>query len=87
MTLVYEYVYTHEYVEVMCTYCNGLIIMPWFLVQVVLNATGDTPIIKKKNWRLDREKKMEYISSFVKHVLKCDRSESLASFALLITKL
>lgn len=40
-------------------------------------ATGDAPIMKQKNYKVDNDKKVEWIIAFIRKYLKLDDSESL----------
>ncbi|XP_065066045.1 autophagy protein 12-like [Rhopilema esculentum] len=46
-------------------------------VDVLLKATGDAPIMKKKKWAVDQNKQVSYLIDFIKKYIKCDPSESL----------
>merc|ERR1712227_525039 len=46
-------------------------------VEVRLMATGDAPIMKQKNYKVDNEKKIEWIIAFIRKYLKLEDSESL----------
>ena len=48
-------------------------------VDVLLKPAGDAPIMKKKKWAVDRNKKVSYISDFIKRFIKMQPSESLVS--------
>ena len=40
-------------------------------------ATGDAPIMKQKNYKVDNDKKVEWIIAFIRKYLKLEDSESL----------
>ena len=42
-------------------------------------ATGDAPIMKQKNYKVDNDKKIEWIIAFIRKYLKLEESESLVS--------
>ena len=50
------------------------------LVEVRLMATGDAPIMKQKNYKVDQEKKVEWIIAFIRKYLKLEDAESLVRF-------
>jgi hypothetical protein len=45
-----------------------------------LKATGNAPIMKKKKWAVDPEKKIGWIIEFMKKYLKLEHSERLVRF-------
>jgi ubiquitin-like protein ATG12 len=47
-----------------------------------LKATGNAPIMKKKKWSVDPERKIGWIIEFMKKYLKLDRSEHLVRFKI-----
>lgn len=46
-------------------------------IDILLKATGNAPIMKKKKWSVDPDKKIGMIIEFIKKYLKLDHSESL----------
>ena len=54
------------------------------LVEVRLMATGDAPIMKQKNYKVDQEKKVEWIIAFIRKYLKLEDAESLVRFFFLL---
>ncbi|XP_045193665.1 ubiquitin-like protein ATG12 [Mercenaria mercenaria] len=46
-------------------------------VDVLLKPAGDAPIMKKKKWAVERNKKIVYISDFIKKFIKMSANESL----------
>jgi len=46
-------------------------------VDILLKATGDAPIMKKKKWTVERSKRISWVSDFIKKYIKSDPSESL----------
>ncbi|PNF16673.1 Autophagy protein 12-like [Cryptotermes secundus] len=46
-------------------------------IDILLKATGNAPIMKKKKWAVDPERKIGWIIEFMKKYLKLDRSEHL----------
>jgi hypothetical protein len=57
--------------------------LPWiFSVDILLKATGNAPIMKKKKWAVDPERKIGWIMEFMKKYLKLDRSEHLVRFQI-----
>ena len=53
-----------------------------FPVDILLKATGNAPIMKKKKWAVDPDKKIGWIMEFIKKYLKLDRSEQLVIFKI-----
>ena len=51
----------------------------WLLVEVRLQATGDAPIMKQKNYKVDAEKRIDWIITFIRKYLKLEESENLVS--------
>ena len=50
-------------------------------------ATGDAPIMKQKNYKVDNDKKIEWIIAFIRKYLKLEESESLVSEFEIVTLL
>ncbi|KAI1292147.1 Autophagy protein 12-like [Halotydeus destructor] len=46
-------------------------------VDLLLKATGDAPIMKKKKWTVDPEKTVSWVIQFIRKYLKLEPSESL----------
>ncbi|XP_063230699.1 autophagy protein 12-like [Bacillus rossius redtenbacheri] len=46
-------------------------------VDILLKATGNAPIMKKKKWSVDSDKRIGWIIEFVRKYLKLDPAESL----------
>uniref|UniRef100_A0A1A8SJE5 Ubiquitin-like protein ATG12 n=1 Tax=Nothobranchius rachovii TaxID=451742 RepID=A0A1A8SJE5_9TELE len=46
-------------------------------IDVLLKAVGDTPIMKKKKWAVDRGRTLQSLSQFISRFLKLDASEQL----------
>lgn len=46
-------------------------------VDVLLKATGDAPIMKKKKWAVEGEKRVGWVADFIRKYLKLDPSDSL----------
>lgn len=46
-------------------------------IDVLLKATGDAPIMKKKKWAVERTKTMGGIAEFIRKYLKYSSSDSL----------
>ncbi|XP_069692194.1 autophagy protein 12-like [Periplaneta americana] len=46
-------------------------------IDILLKATGNAPIMKKKKWAVDPERKIGWIMEFMKKYLKLERSEHL----------
>ncbi|KAK8401002.1 hypothetical protein O3P69_002644 [Scylla paramamosain] len=49
------------------------------LVDVLLKATGDAPIMKKKKWAVEGEKRVGWVADFIRKYLKMDQNDSLRS--------
>lgn len=49
------------------------------LVDVLLKAAGDAPIMKKKKWAVDAHKTVAYLVEFIRKYIKCTPSDSLVS--------
>lgn len=56
----------------------------FFQVDVLLKATGNAPIMKKKKWAVDPDKKIGYLIEFIKRYLKFEPSESLVSLFFIV---
>ncbi|XP_060586177.1 ubiquitin-like protein ATG12 [Ruditapes philippinarum] len=48
-----------------------------FKVDVLLKPAGDAPIMKKKKWAVERNKKIVYISDFIKKFIRMGQNESI----------
>ncbi|XP_053207216.1 ubiquitin-like protein ATG12 [Panonychus citri] len=46
-------------------------------IDILLKATGDAPILKKRKWLVEGEQNIGFILNFVKNSLKLNRNESL----------
>lgn len=46
-------------------------------VDVLLKATGDAPIMKKKKWAVEGEKRVGWVADFIRKYLKLDPTDSL----------
>lgn len=49
----------------------------FIIVDVLLKAVGDTPIMKTKKWAVDRGRTVQSLSQFISRFLKLDASEQL----------
>lgn len=49
----------------------------FFIVDVLLKAVGDTPIMKTKKWAVDRGRTVQSLAQFISRFLKLDASEQL----------
>lgn len=47
------------------------------LVCILLNATGNVPIIKKRTWTVDPNKTVSWIQKFIHKFLKLDANEQI----------
>lgn len=52
---------------------------PVVAVEILLKATGNTPILKTKKWMVEKEKTVAAINDFVRKLLKLDPSECLVN--------
>lgn len=55
------------------------LLLYYFSVDILLKATGNAPIMKKKKWAVDAEKPIGWIVEFVKKYLKLEPEEKLVS--------
>lgn len=55
-------------------------------VDILLKATGNAPIMKKKKWAVDAEKPIGWIMEFVKKYLKLEPEEKLVNLYYVLTK-
>lgn len=51
------------------------------VVEVLLKAAGDAPIMVKKKWVVDGSKQVAYIIEFIRKYIKCEPQDSLVSIA------
>lgn len=49
----------------------------FFIVDVLLKAVGDTPIMKTKKWAVDRGRTVQSLAQFISRFLKLDANEQL----------
>ena len=49
------------------------------VVEVLLKAAGDAPIMVKKKWQVDGTKQVAYIIEFIRKYIKCEAQDSLVS--------
>lgn len=50
------------------------------VVDLLLKATGDAPIMKKKKWTVDPDKTVAWVITFIRRYLKLEANESLVSW-------
>lgn len=62
-------------------FSNGILLS----VDVLLKATGDAPIMKKKKWAVEGEKPVGWVAEFIRKYLKLESSDTLVG--LFICKL
>ena len=67
---------------VLCVVVTITIFLPVLSVDILLKATGDAPIMKKRRWTVEPNKKIGGVVQFMKKYLKYDASESLVSISL-----
>ena len=46
-------------------------------IDILLRATGDVPILKKKKWAVDPAKKIGWVKEFLHKYIKCESHESV----------
>ncbi|XP_074605489.1 autophagy-related 12 [Brevipalpus obovatus] len=46
-------------------------------VDILLKATGDAPILKKRKWQVEGDKDVSFVINFVKQMLKLEKNENL----------
>ncbi|XP_054155114.1 autophagy protein 12-like [Oppia nitens] len=46
-------------------------------VEVLLRSAGDAPIMKKKNWKVDSNRTIGWISDFIRKYIRIENNESL----------
>ena len=55
----------------------------WYIlgdkIDILLKATGDAPIMKKRKWAVDKKKKIGWIIEFIKKYIKSEPHDSLVS--------
>ena len=49
------------------------------VVEVLLKAAGDAPIMVKKKWVVDGSKQVSYIIELIRKYIKCEQQDSLVS--------
>lgn len=62
---------------VYATTAFSLFVFSIFIVDVLLKAVGDTPIMKTRKWAVDRGRTVHSLSQFISRFLKLDASEQL----------
>ncbi|KAK8401006.1 hypothetical protein O3P69_002644 [Scylla paramamosain] len=56
---------------------QGSKVQPTKKIDVLLKATGDAPIMKKKKWAVEGEKRVGWVADFIRKYLKMDQNDSL----------
>lgn len=56
----------------------------YFVVDVLLKAVGDTPIMKTKKWAVDRGRTVQSLAQFISRFLKLDAGEQLVRDKLIV---
>lgn len=56
---------------------NLLLLIYIFIVEILLKATGNAPILKTKKWMVEKEKTVASINDFLRKLLKLEPSDSL----------
>lgn len=49
------------------------------LVDILLNAAGNAPIMKQRKWTVDWQKDINWVSKFIHKYLKLDQEEKIVS--------
>lgn len=49
------------------------------LVEILLKATGNAPILKTKKWMVEKEKTVAAINLFLRKLLKLESSDTLVN--------
>ena len=73
--MFFEQIYTNE-IKRLLLY-KILHQFPFILVDILLKATGDAPILKQKKWTVPKSKTVGSVNEFIKKYIKADPSESL----------
>ena len=50
-----------------------------YLVDILLNAAGNAPIMKQRKWTVDWQKDINWVCKFIHKYLKLDSEEKLVS--------
>uniref|UniRef100_A0A1B0D413 Ubiquitin-like protein ATG12 n=1 Tax=Phlebotomus papatasi TaxID=29031 RepID=A0A1B0D413_PHLPP len=56
------------------SFCESLV---YLAVDILLNATGNVPIMKKRKWAVDQDKQISWIMKFIHKYLKLDPEEKI----------
>lgn len=56
-----------------------IILLIVFSVELRLQAAGDAPILKQRNYKVDGDRKVEWILAFLRKYLKIEESDHLVS--------
>lgn len=57
------------------------------IVDVLLKATGDAPIMKKKKWAVEGDKRVGWVAEFIRKYLKLDPADNLVSLSCVVCSL
>lgn len=52
-------------------------LQPKSKIDILLRATGDVPIMKKRKWAVDPNKRIGWVIEFIRKYIKCEAHESL----------
>uniref|UniRef100_A0A1B0D7A3 Ubiquitin-like protein ATG12 n=1 Tax=Phlebotomus papatasi TaxID=29031 RepID=A0A1B0D7A3_PHLPP len=52
-------------------------LLVYLAVDILLNATGNVPIMKKRKWAVDQDKQISWIMKFIHKYLKLDPEEKI----------
>ena len=72
---VYKELVLHKKIKIINEYSK-------FLVEVHLQATGDAPIMKQKKYKVDGEKRIDWVIAFIRKFLKLEPTDSLVSLQI-----
>ena len=53
--------------------------LTFYLVDILLNAAGNAPIMKQRKWTVDWQKDINWVCKFIHKYLKLDSEEKLVS--------
>jgi len=72
-------VYNIKSYQILISYLEYIYFMVFFIVEILLKATGNAPILKTKKWMVEKEKTVASIHEFLRKLLKLDPSDSLVN--------
>ena len=83
-TVAKIYLSEKKYFGVRCTLNHVVIHVVFVVVEVLLKAAGDAPIMVKKKWVVDGSKQVSYIIEFIRKYIKCEQQDSLVSWRRMV---